>query len=707
MPPTRSVSALPLMSGALLLLLLIYAWGLTGASHVDADGESRSQMLLSWDRTALDDFHHSGSRARVAPEIVVLGVDTASLTVEAAFDEDLAASEVLRMMKGNPFPWPRRVWAAVIDKLCEAGANKVFLDFMFSAQSPDPEDDRLLREALARHPGKVVLGAQFDSATVGMGGQNKQLIYPSATVTGKDVPAEGDYGILSFWPEQDGIVRHLHGQVYAWQVAHGVPDVTERPKLSVAAVLAGEKNPPVEQRIRFAPEDAFEPQSLHQIFIPALWDSNFGGGKAFAGKTVLIGATAREMQDIQPTPLGPIFGVLLHAHALNALKVKAFLRDAPRASLWIMLLLGALLAWLLQARVRNPLLNVLLTALLAGGLWFACYRIFEDLHIELSPLPGVLSLSLCSLAALVHGYLQQRKETVRMQRLLQRYTSPEIVKEMMLDRQGLFSALGGIERSVTIFFSDLRGFTSMSEAISATQVVAQLNEYLSSMVECAILQRGLVDKFIGDAVMAWWGGMRSSTTPETLKEDAVRAVTAALNMRAALKLLNVQRVARGDPPWAIGMGIHQDAVVIGNIGSPEPYEKMDITVIGDGVNLASRLEGITKEYGVDLIISQSVRDHVADSFLCRSADLVRPKGKARPVAVYTVLEGPPPAGLAEYEQGMAAYRSGHFAEARKAFDQAAALGLVDTLTQCYQARCTEALDHPPENWDGVYIMTKK
>jgi adenylate cyclase len=347
----------------------------------------------------------------------------------------------------------------------------------------------------------------------------------------------------------------------------------------------------------------------------------------------------------------------------------------------------------------------------AGFIWqWLCTGCFDWLDVECSSQPFLFGLSLSGMTGLTGHLVLQRRESRKLQRFLTRYTAPEFVDEMLADRAGLYSTLGGVERTVTIFFSDVRGFTSMSENMTPKQVVTQLNQYLSRMVACVFQNRGLVDKFIGDAVMALWGSASAMGNEESYRQNAIQAVTAALAMRKALEELNAGWREEGIGELKFGMGIHQGEVIVGNIGSEAPYEKMDLTVIGDAVNLASRLEGITKQYGVDLIVSESVRSHLRDSFVCRSADLVAVKGKAKPVEVFSVI-GPlqenEPAGLAAYENGVRLYRAGSFAEAITAFAKASHEGLNDSLTQMYQQRCDELIRVPPTDWTGVYIMQSK
>jgi adenylate cyclase len=372
--------------------------------------------------------------------------------------------------------------------------------------------------------------------------------------------------------------------------------------------------------------------------------------------------------------------------------------------------LAVLLAWLVVTLVRQPVLSLLTMIILAGAAYIISVLLFNYHGIEFSPLRFIVPLVACGLAAEIGDFLVQLAEKRKLHRALIRYTSAEFVNEMLKDREGIYTTLGGVERVVTVLFSDVRGFTSMSENMTPFEVVSQLNEYLTRMVEHVPRNRGVVDKFIGDAVMALWGSMRARSNEADLKRDAFNAVTSALAMLKALDELNAGWKLRGIAELRIGIGIHQGSVIAGNIGAASPMEKMDITVIGDSVNLASRLEGITKEYRVDLIVSDSVQKQIKDDFICRSAGFVKPSGKTVAVEIYSVM-GPhgnePPAGLETFEKGMLLYFHGDFPAAHQTFITAASEGLDDGLTHVYIKRCETLIQNPPEHWDGVYVMTKK
>jgi adenylate cyclase len=220
-------------------------------------------------------------------------------------------------------------------------------------------------------------------------------------------------------------------------------------------------------------------------------------------------------------------------------------------------------------------------------------------------------------------------------------------------------------------------------------------------------QHGSLDKFIGDAVMAVWGSIVSQGPPQ----DALNAVATALAMKRSLKKLNEDWKARGMPQLAFGIGINHGEVIVGNLGSTE---KMELTVIGDPVNLASRLESLTKEYHLDLLLGETVASLVRGHYLLRTVDYVRVKGKTKPVEVFAVVDegttptGPPPDWLARYEDGIRLYRKRAFAEATAAFQESLRQQPGDYLNLMYLKRCQSLIENPPdESWDSVFVHSKK
>ena len=293
----------------------------------------------------------------------------------------------------------------------------------------------------------------------------------------------------------------------------------------------------------------------------------------------------------------------------------------------------------------------------------------------------------------------------RVKSTLSRYMSKEVVDRLMTaDGQSL---LGGSRQQATILFSDIRAYTSLTEDSDAAEIVLMLNEYFGYMVDAVFKYGGILDKFIGDALMAVFGA--PFARPEQDPENAVRA---ALEMIRQLEVLNASRAARQKPRIKIGIGVSSGEVVCGNIGS---LKRMEYTSIGDGVNLASRLEGATKQYGATLLIADSTHAAVKDRFVTREVDRIRVKGKKRPVAVHEVFceaEAPEAAAALErvrlHAAALGLYRERRFGEAARAFEGMIARAGGDDLAELYCGRCRALAERPPHaDWDGVWELTEK
>ena len=722
MPEKRRQTNTPFESNTqsqwLILPLMLAVAGILAVAYSIPD--SRNE-LETRGRFILDHYHNDGRKTPVRDDIVILGIDDASRKLDTLWPEELEVSQALQHMQQG-YPFRRSVWAMLADRLFRAGARMVFLDLTLGSTAPIPEDDQALHEALVKYSGKLILGAKYDVAKGAKHGLEAHTVLaaPVDAIIGPDGLKKYHVGSLNFFTDGDGVVRTFLPYVDSSMAERLIlgdessfKNSLEVPLPHIALVLGEAVMPGIAKDLpevvafRFCEEASFPDTSLHQVFVESFWKNNLEDGAVFKDKIVMVGAVAKDLQDFQPTPFGEPAGVKLHAHALSALLAGEFLNSAPWWWVLASLSAGLIAAWILIVAVRQPLLTMVGLTAATVGVYYGCAWAFDQINTEVSPLPFSLALNLCGLSGLGTDYFFKLRESRKLSRFLARYTSPELVREMMRDKEGIYTTLKGQKKIVTILFSDVRGFTSMSEAMEASAMVSQLNEYLKRMVDAVVEHRGLVDKFIGDAVMALWGTLRQEASEEADNIDAFNAVQAALKMRATLEILNKEWVARGVETFKFGIGIHQGEVVSGNIGSDD---KMDLTVIGDNVNLTSRLEGVTKEYGVDLVISEAVRVRVDDKFRLRSADLVKVKGKKKPVAVFSVLgdkDFPRPDGLDDYEAGVATYREGNFTEALGSFNLAAEKGLSDTLTKMYRERCEHLIQNPPETWDGTYEMTKK
>jgi adenylate cyclase len=292
----------------------------------------------------------------------------------------------------------------------------------------------------------------------------------------------------------------------------------------------------------------------------------------------------------------------------------------------------------------------------------------------------------------------------RMKSTMSRYMDPVIAAQMM-DGDAL-DLLGGVSAEATIMFTDVRGFTTITEEYGAQGTVSFLNEYFSLMVDCITAQGGMLDKFIGDAIMACFG------LPVPHDDDPDRAARAAIAMIRTLWEWNAERRDKGLKTVDMGVGIHTDHVVSGNIGSPK---RMDYTVIGDGVNLASRLESACKAYSARILASESTISKLNGTYKMRDIDLVVVKGKTAPVRVFELLDYHDPQTfpglrdvLGHFEDGMTAYRSARWEDAIMRFEKCLSLNPGDGLSRTYIERCLEMQTNPPQgDWDGVWVMKGK
>jgi adenylate cyclase len=694
---------------ALILLLLCGLWGVAGA-------------LLAWPLrlaplelaglSLQDAVVRHGSKTATPEDFVLLAVDEASLDLSQLEPEEIAASPALTMM-AEGFPWSRAVYAEVIGKLLGAGAKAVVLDVHF----PRPgEDDGVLRRALEEHRRQVVIASLFDESAAG-GQVTSQYQPPVGTVLPRGVAPGAVVGFANFWPDADKVVREAHYRVSeadvlglgGWTGPQGRGRTgghmgQKLESLGLVGLRKAGERPAVPDAglFRFCEPGSFRVVPLWWIFVPDLWAANLEDGAVFRDKVVMLGPLAARFRDFFRTPVGTLPGPEIHLHAMAAAREGAFYRRAEPWMVALTCLGAALAAWAASLLVRRPLAALAVLALLLAGGGAAALAVYNTFGF----LPGILlpglSLAAAGLTAFGYDFSLERREKTRVRRSLERYVSRDVVRELLDSGNDLLTQLGGSRKDVAVLFADLRGFTALAEQAEPAQLVADLNEYLAGMVEIVFRHRGTLDKFIGDAVMAVWGTVESGGR----REDAVRTVRAALDMLAAVARLRAQWAVRGAPALRLGIGIHHGPAIFGNIGSEL---KMEPTVIGDTVNLASRLESLTKRYGVELLVSEAVAGIAGEVFAFRTVDTVRVAGRTAPVTIFTVVDGAErPAWIERHEEGWEYYRARKFEDAVRSFEACAAMGLDDACLTQMVGRCRDLAANPPgADWEAVVRMDGK
>jgi adenylate cyclase len=653
---------------------------------------------------------HSGRETGVDPRLVFVGIDQPTY-VETVSTEEIAQSPELALLT-NGFPWSRAVWAATIDRLASAGAKVIMIDLVFAAPG---SGDEQFRAALDRYSSNVVIGANFLSTIIGKG-TNETTLLPSDSVLNATDPTRiwGDprVGYVNVETDIDNVVRRA---TFRKVGQFGLPPNAEIRSLSARALEkfgSGDLVPNDQKahlfRYSARPGKGYRLIPLYEIFLPAYWTNNFRAGEFFKDKIVIVGPAANILHDEHRTPYpnAAMLGPEIHLNIIAAALKREFLREPSfRANLGLILAMGAL-ALAAALAIRGPVRR-LVVAMLASLVFLAvCWGTFNYANFVLLGVTPILALTTSTLCGFTYDFVLLRIEKNRTRRALERYVSKDVVHEVLDNPETYLNSLGGVRKPVTILFSDVRGFTTMTEASDEGRLVSQVNEYFNEMVRIVFSEHGSLDKFIGDAVMALWG----SITSRGIERDAQHAVAAALAMRKALARLNVNWTQRGLKPWSFGIGVNHGMPIVGNIGSEQ---KMEVSVIGDAVNLASRLEGLTKEYKLDLLLGESMVPLVHRRFALRTVDSVQVKGKTKPVRVFTVVadkeagEQPPP-WLARYEQGIELYRHRQFNEAHDAFAECLRAQPDDYISDLYLNRCKDLIVNPPgADWDTVFVMKSK
>jgi adenylate cyclase len=661
-----------------------------------------------------DLLRREGRKTTPPRDFVFLGIDQSTLELPPFTTEELAGNRALQLMTERPFPWSREVWALLLDKLFAAGARLVMIDLLFN---PPNESDPAFHAALDRYRDKVVVSANFDFEHRGEGAEGVQAVTPNDALIPAPQLQDDRVGYVNFWPDAiDGKTRAVTYTVTNRQLA-GLPpaqgdDIYESLSARALEKTAHANDVPGDFRghmIRFTAPDAFEPRPLYEVFDPKLWHANYSDGAFFKDKIVMVGPSAQVLHDVVDTPMSPnTLGPTMHFQAMAAALAHEFLRPTPPKIGLVLVCAAGLVAWLSVGFVRKPLVCVgALVAITATYLGTA-RLLYDNTGLLLLTIPVLSALVLSGSFSLGFEYFLERLEKLRTRRTLERYVSKNLVKEVLENPDSYYSSLRGVRVPVTILFSDLIGFTTLAEKAHPEALVTQLNEYLSRMTSVIFSNGGTLDKFIGDAIMAVWGNVRSLGTAQ----DAKSCARAALGMRRELSHLNQSWREQGRMGLGMGIGVNHGEVIVGNIGS---QDRMDPTVIGDAVNLASRLEALTRTYGVDMLIGASAAELVRDEVYLRSVARVQVKGKTKPVDVFTLVcargeeTGPEfLKWLETYEEGLEKFRSRDFTQGKILFSRFLEFYPDDFLAKMYLDRALEYEQQPPdEAWNAVEVFKKK
>ncbi len=526
-------------------------------------------------------------------------------------------------------------------------------------------------------------------------------------------------GYFNMEPDpQDGIVRTMPimykcgDEVYAPLSVQAVWHYLDRPQMmirvadyGIQGLQIGDRRVPTDEmgymRINYlGPEKTFPHYPLSDIL-----KKEFTAG-TFKDKIVIVGASAIGLGDIRNTPFsstGEYPGLEIHATVIDNIIQGDHISKPEWATVFDVM---AIVVLCLLTGLVVPRLSAVKAIMAAVALlifYFLVNRwLFVQTGLWVNLVYPLISVILAYTSLTVYYYLTEERERKKIRSAFSYYVSNSVVNQMLKEPDKL--KLGGEKKDLSVLFSDIRSFTSISEGMTPEDLVHLLNEYLTVMTDIVFKYEGTLDKYIGDALMAIYGA------PMDQPDHPGRACASALDMMDGLKALNEKWIREGKMPLDIGIGINTGPMMVGNMGSDQRF---DYTVMGDAVNLGSRLEGANKSYKTHILISGSTYERVKDDFVCMELDSVRVKGKKQPVGIFELISRKElPArdmeAIARFHQGLQLYKGRNWDRAIEVFEGVNAMDQTLYAARLYIERCNELKKDPPgPDWDGVFTMTTK
>jgi adenylate cyclase len=526
------------------------------------------------------------------------------------------------------WPFPRALHGRLIDRIAADRPRVIGVDIIFDSDSMfGPQDDAALGAAIKR-AGNVVLGlagAQDDQPLVSEGGKVRGV---HREVTNMPLPIlrEGAVAVAPFTvvPDADSHIRRVPVRVrvpdpikgYEWWLAFDA-------ELHRRVAATGFPTQPLPSGADALINFRGPPQSFQRVPYYRVVKGEIPPG-LFAGKIVLIGSTSEVQHDVFPTAFarnGTMPGVEIHANALETFIRGDPIREVPKLGSTVVAVAVALAGSILVIRLRAVRALVVATILLAAGAILA-YGGFAFADTWVRGIAIAIGLGLGYVATVVENFVREQREKQR----LSRFFSPDVLRAVV--RAHDEQSLGPRRRTVTVLFSDVRGFTSIAERLQPEQVQEMLDEYLTEMTQVVFKHRGSIDKYIGDGIMALYNA------PFEDGEHALNAVRTGLEFQERARVVSARWEAKAGVPIRIGVGINTGEVIVGSLGS---RQRLEYTAIGDNVNLAARLESVTKDYAAPIVISEYTYEYVKGRFPTSELGDVTVKGKSQPVKIYGVV----------------------------------------------------------------------
>ncbi|HIJ90376.1 MAG: adenylate/guanylate cyclase domain-containing protein [Desulfobulbaceae bacterium] len=604
--------------------------------------------------------------------ITIIGIDEASFT-----------------QLGVRWPWPRTMHAQLVDRLAQSGAAVIAFDVLFPEPGSPEEDEAFARSIAAA--GNVMLAADNVYHETDVSRQWLRMD-PVATFT----LAGATTGLATMSLDGDTIARRMAEADDAfWREAirtliRSRPGSVEEPYVPSGAMMR-----------HLGPTHTFPYVSYYQVLNgdPSIPPDFFLDQIVIVGRDVRASPELGAAQaDTFATPFLMTTGLLtpgveIHATQIeNALMGQTILPASQGLNILaiscvLFLAMPLLFFW-------SPLRSTLVVVVIGGATLGVSAWLFVSLNLLLATATPLLALAIAFFSTSAGSYFTERRRAMEIRSAFSKYVSTDVVEEMIAHPEHL--KLGGHRREISVLFSDLAGFTTLSEKLSADAVATVINLYLNAMTRIIMAHEGTVDKFIGDAIMAFWGA------PLDDPEHALHAVQSAIAMQEAMRDLQPQFRTLGVDVLKLRIGINSGPAIVGNMGSDLRF---DYTAIGDTVNLASRLEGANKAYGTKIMLAHSTAAAVVERIPLRQIDRVRVKGKNVPVDVFTPCDDAP---LAEAtERAWAAYLAKDWGSARAGWQEIRNMTPDDSLIEVFEKKISACESSPPPpDWDGSVALEK-
>ena len=647
-----------------------------------------------------------GQTAPIPPEVVFLAIDKQSYN-DVLMEEEIVAHPALAEMSTGSWPWRRSVWGHVIRRAAEAGAKVVALDLMFP--TPKEGDDELLL-ALDEFGDRAVVGGTFEEVS-NLGRTSVQLALPAplAAQGVTEIASEnpnGRVGYVNLWPDADGIIRQAHYR----RTFQDTSAISLSGRMLEKAGLGARIPEGANGLIRYAgpPNFNFKAIPVYQLFVPSTWEKVFQNGEMLRGKLVMVGPYGNWSKDFLKTPYpNPMPGPEVHLAALGAALTGSFLKLPPTWASPALLGAGALLALLLILATSQPVLRLALLLIAALGYAILTFFVQDRLDLILPVVNPALTLLLGGIGCLSYEFVLEQREKRRVRGMFSTMVSPEVLSYMQADPDRF--RLTGEKKMATMFFSDLAGFTTISESVTAEDLAKILNRYLTPMSNLVTKYGGYIDKYAGDAIMADFGvPVWPDPDPDS---HAWKACWSALEQQERLQTLKQELKAEYGCDIDARMGINTGEVAAGNMGSEQKFQ---YTVMGDAVNQAARFEPANKPFDTHIMIGGKTYEMSKDKIEARFLANMIVKGKTEPVPCYELLakKGELPEAKARvvrlFEEAWKLHAAKKFHEAIAKFDEALALDPHDGPSKAYKKICEGFLKTPPpDDWAGEYIQTSK